>query len=203
MAKPLIFIYQGEQLTFEMSKVDRTRLYGFIEKEARDEQERVCQMARLAGDGHTIFGSGSLTLGSLSPDGLWRESGSLKAVDSEGKVITPVPSTFSAPVPLDTTASLEDYLSCAIRSVYLLTGTAGEMEALHAELSAGKIYRFPFSYRGGLEADDGFLLAGADGSLWLALGTKTQLEFVGLDDAVPDAVEEESEEEEEMDFSMM
>ncbi|MFT4639719.1 MAG: hypothetical protein ACI8T1_003044 [Verrucomicrobiales bacterium] len=59
-------------------------------------------------------------------------------------------------------------------------------------LKKGKIFRFPFSYRGGLEPDEGFLFQGPDDTLWLALGKPTEICMVGLADSgavVPDESE--------------
>jgi hypothetical protein len=72
-------------------------------------------------------------------------------------------------------------------------------------LKKGTIYHFPYSFRGGLEADAGFLLLAADGTPFLAIGTPTKLEFVGFEEAAGISEESESagEEEESLDFSMM
>lgn len=206
MAKPLVLTHKGASLAFDMERLDRSRIYGYIDKEALDDQGRPCQMAYLIADGRTMFGRGSVAQGSLSPDGQWRASGALQPVDAQGQRITPVPSSFNAPIAQMDEATLEDYLSCNVRSVYLLACIEGDLADLKNELLAGKIYRFPFSYRGGLEPDEAFLLAGADGNVWLALGTRTQLEFIGLDDTAAvasDAAEETAPEEDAMDFSMM
>lgn len=74
-----------------------------------------------------------------------------------------------------------------------------------AELKGGAIYTFPFSWRGGLQADAGFLLAGADGVAWLMVGKKQEFAFVGLEQAEAVVAEEEAAEEEDdsMDFGMM
>ena len=80
----------------------------------------------------------------------------------------------------------------------------GSMRDLLAELRGGTIFKFPYSFRGGLEADAGFLLAGADGNVFLAVGSPTKIEFVGLQQAVGLAEEESGEDEADMlDFDMI
>ncbi len=112
-----------------------------------------------------------------------------------------MPSTFSAPVPLTTKATIEEYLSHNVKAVYQLAAE-GDVAALAEELKKGTIYSFPYSFRGGLEASAGFLLAAADGTLFLAIGEPTKLHFVGLEQAV--ALTEEAEEDsDEMDFGMI
>jgi hypothetical protein len=202
MAKPLVLQFGGVDLPFQMEKVDRARLYGYVE--AVDDKGRTCQLATLAGDGRTIVARGGAAIALLSPEGHWLERAKLKAVDREGKPITPVPSTFAAPVPLTRKATIEEYLSHNVKSVYLLNCET-DMTALAKELKAGTIYAFPFSFRGGLEADTGFLLANSEGAIFLAVGQPTKIHFVGLEQVAALTQEEqvESEDEESMDFGML
>ena len=78
------------------------------------------------------------------------------------------------------------------------------MSPIMAELKKGTIYSFPYSFRGGLEANAGFLLLAADGTPFLMVGEPTKLEFLGFDQA--SGVEEdanETEDEDSLDFGMM
>jgi hypothetical protein len=206
MAKPLVFEWQGRQLSFAMNKVDRARLYGFKEAEVLDDQGQPCKLETLAQDGHTVIGSGGTAFGTLTVDGTWIERSQLKPVDPAGTSLTPVPSSFAAPVPLVENVSADEYLDCAVRAVYQLQST-DEVGALVAEIERGVIYRFPYSFRGGLEPDQGFLLTNAEGQLFCAIGKPAKVEFLGLAQAAP-AIEEEAsageeEEADAMDFSMM
>lgn len=56
---------------------------------------------------------------------------------------------------------MDEYLSHNIRSVYQLE-TEDDIGSLVHELEKGTIFSFPYSYRGGLDADAGFLLMGSD-----------------------------------------
>jgi hypothetical protein len=72
------------------------------------------------------------------------------------------------------------------------------------ELKRGTVFSFPYSYRGGLVADAGFLLLGEEDKVFLAVGNPAKLEFIGLQQAV--AAEEDLISEEEadgMDFDMI
>ena len=69
-----------------------------------------------------------------------------------------------------------------------------------------KIFTFPYSYRGGLSADVGFLLANPEGEPFMLLGTPSKLHFVGIAEAAALTEEEpdaEEEGEENVDFGMM
>lgn len=201
--------YHGASIACDLSKVDRSKLYGYIDTEVLDEQQRPCRLATLASDGRTLLPSGGVALAYISPNGLWREKSDLKAVDLEGKDIQPVISTFKAPITLDQTATAEDLLDHNIRMSYLLTpeGEAAEFPpALLAALAEGKMFTFPFSYRGGLTADTAFLLQGQDGSIWMLAGKKTNIQLVSFEQqaALADEADtEEDDESEEIDFGMM
>lgn len=204
MAKPLVFLLNNQTFSLGLSKIDRSVLYGFKEVEVLDEHGGRCELATLADDGCTILGRGGTAFASVAPDGVWCEKAALKPVDLDGKEIQPVPSSFSAPIPLSETASVNEYLAHNIRSVYLLRGE-GDVSALIGELTRRVIFKFAYSYRGGLEADVGFLLAGADGNAFLAVGTPTRTEFVGLQQDLASPVEEEGSEGETdlLDFDMI
>jgi hypothetical protein len=205
MAKPLVFQWRDRQLSFQMAKVDRARLYGFKEVEVLDDQGARCELATLAQDGQTVVGRGGAAYGTLTVDGTWIEKDKLRSVDTAGQTIVPVASSFSAPVPLIEQATVEDYLDCAVRAVYAMEST-DDIAPLVDELKQGAIYRFPYSFRGGLEFDQGYLLANSEGAIFCAIGKPAKVEFFALAQAAPAVDEEEPEPEEEtegMDFSMM
>jgi hypothetical protein len=206
MANPLVFQWRDRQISFQMAKVDRARLYGFKESDVLDDQGQRCELATLAQDGQTVVGRGGSAFGTLTADGTWIEKTQLRPVDPAGQTIQPVASSYAAPVPLVEQASAEDYLDCAVRSVYLME-TADDIGPLAEELKQGTIYRFPYSFRGGLEPDLGFLLANVEGKLFCAIGRPAKVEFLGLAQAAAAVEDEESsgadDEADAMDFSMM
>ena len=204
MAKPLLFQLGETEFSVTLNKVDRSKLYGFKEVEAIDESEHVCELATLAGDGRTLIGRGGTGLGWIDADGSWCEKSELKPVDKDGQEIEPVASSFSAPIKLFDTATVEQYLEHNIRLVYALE-LEGEAGDVMEELKRGTIFTFPYSYRGGLEADTAFLLTNENGEAMMVVGNPTQLEFTGMQ--APAVVVEEAEGEEEegslMDFGMI
>ena len=204
MAKPLILTFGGAEIPFALSKVERSDLYGFVEIETLDEKGRRCSMATLADDGRSIIPPGGTAIICLSPEGHWLEKKSLIPTDNQGNQITPIGSSYAAPVPLDQTVSIEEYLSHDIRSVYQISSDV-DFGPLKAELQKGTIFQFPYSFRGGLEPDCGFLLLAADGTPFVAIGSPTRLEFVGFEQsaAINSDADEGGDEEESMDFGMM
>ena len=120
MGKALVFAYGNADLAFDPIKIDRSVLYGFKELEVLDDRGQRCELATLADDGKTVVGRGGVTYAYLAPDGAWCDKSGLKPVDLEGREIQPVASSFSAPVALVEKATLEEYLSHNVRSVYLM-----------------------------------------------------------------------------------
>jgi hypothetical protein len=205
MAKPLVVEFQGQTVNLDLSKIDRTKLYGYVDTEVVDESGKVCELATLLGDGRSIVGKGGKALAYLSPEGLWRTKSELSPVDKHGKPITPVRSTFDTVVKLEGRASVEDYLAHNIRLVYQVTPES-EHQPLMDALRSGAIFSFPFSYRGGVSASPAFLLQGADGNLFLCVGILTDLEFVGLKATaavIVEGGEETPEEDDSLEFGMM
>ena len=204
MARPLVLKFAGNELPLQLEKVSRDDLYGYVEIETVDDQGRPCKAAKLGGDGKSVIQTGGTAIACLSPAGDWLERKTLTPVDNENKPITPVPSTFGAPVVLEATATVEEFLDHNITSVYQISSEV-DFGDLTAQLRAGTIYRFPFSFRGGIEADVAFLMCAADGTPFLMIGQPTKFDFVGFDAPAFDEDSEVGAEEEEdaLDFSMM
>lgn len=207
MAKPLVFLFGDHEIPLNINKVDRTKLYGFKEVEAVGDDEELCELATLADDGRTLIGRGGTGLCWLDADGAWCNKGELKPVDVNGDEIRAVPSSFSAPIKLFDNATPEDLLNCNIRLVYSLEAVNEDanLAELQTELKRGTIFTFPYSYRGGLEADTAFMLNNEEGETMLAVGTKTEFSFVGIQSQVlsDDAEAAEDEDEDSMSFDMI
>lgn len=206
MAKALVFKHGSTDLSFNLERVDRKKLYGQLDTEVVDEQGRPCQLAILGGDGKTLVGRGGSALCMLDADGGYCDRSTLRPVGVDGAPLTKVASTFAAPVVLDQRASIDEYLAHNIKAIYALQPPMGA-DALLAELRGGALYSFAFSYRGGLDPDVGFLLANSEGLPFLAVGKKTRLKFVALPEiADPDAeadLAEDSDDDDSMDFGML
>ena len=204
--KPIRFRFEGSELVFQMHKVDRSRLYGFKVLEVLDETNSPCELATLADDGRTLLGKGGTGIGYLTADGLWADKSKLKPVNLEGDEITPVPSSFAAPIDLLQETTVDDYLNHIIRLVYMLKtepGSASE-ENLVRKLNDGAIYKFLYSYRGGLEADIGFILTNETQEIFFLVAQPTQLEYLGLGQVVVPAEEDDQPDEVDlMDFEMI
>lgn len=212
MPKPLVFLFGDQEYPLHLNKVDRSKLYGSKDVEAVDENDDCCELATLADDGRTMIGRGGTGLGWIDADGKWREKSELTPHDVDGDEIQPVKSSFNAPIKLFDTATEEEYLAHNVRLVYCLEfegpgetdNSAKNLDELMGELSRGTIFKFPYSYRGGLEADAAFMLLNADKQVMLAVGNPTEISFIGIQ-SQPVAVEPADTEQEVdlMDFDMI
>lgn len=202
MAKPLVFSIDGTTIGFQMTKVDRAKLYGYKELLVLDENGQPCEMATLAEDGHTIVGKGGTGMGYLSADGNWCDKSDLTPVDLNGQPIQPVASSFAAPVSLGEPTTADDYLSHTIRGIYRMDAE-GDHPILE-KIASGEIYKFDYSFRGGLEADAAFLLANDQKEIFMAVGSPTKIEYIGLKQAAAPVTEtEEVADDDDLSFDMI
>lgn len=94
---------------------------------------------------------------------------------------------------------VNDLLDCNINAVYQIY--SADSKAL-AGMIGNHIYCFPFSYRGGYESSDAFLLV-KDDNLFMLTGSKRSYEFIGLDQTGVIEDDCEFDMDEELDFGMM
>lgn len=182
------------------TKLERKKLYGWIELRATEPDGKICRQASLDSNGVTIIPKGAIKIGITNEDGLWVEKSSLVAVRSDGQKAEPIASSFDGEIELTEKATSEEFLDHIITSVYILSG---DDTAEIAKWLGNDIYKFPFSYRGGFDFSDAFILSNGT-SVFLFAGEKAEFEFIGLaEQAVLDETEEEETEETgDLDFGM-
>jgi hypothetical protein len=198
MARELIFQLNETQFPFSPTKVDRNKLYGWTEVKAMDSQNAECKSLYMDRSGSIMIPKGGVSYGVLDNAGNWVNKSELLAVNLDGTPAQLIPSSFSAPIVLDKTASVEEFLDHAITSIYVLSGEGND---LINQLS-GKIYTFLFNYREDYEGDTAFLIE-SKGILYVLIGKKLDFEYVGIEQTSLVTEEETEEVSEEIDFSMM
>ena len=197
MAKELTFSLAGTEYASAPVKLERKKIYGWSDLVATDKAGEVCGTAYLSPDDALLIPSGGYKQGTVDDAGRWVEKGELTACDAEGKELKQYTSSFDTVISLDKTVTEEEFLDNDWEAVYQL---------VNADLAAAvgdNIYKFEFSYRGGSNHNDGYLI-NTSGGLFLFAGDKQEFPLVSLaDQTVIEEVEEEVEEEiDDLDFSM-
>ena len=198
MARELIFNIAGKDYGAAPVKLERKKIYGWTTIVATDKDGEVCSSAYLSPDDALVIPSGGLKQGVVDETGRWVEKGELTPYSEDGAEPLPTyASSFDAPIVLKDKATTEEFLDNDWESVYQL---------VNADLAAAvgdDIYKFDFSYRGGTNHNDGYLI-NTPGGLFLFAGDKQEFPLVSLaEETTIDDTEEPVEEEiDELDFSM-
>ena len=198
MARELIFNIAGKDYGAAPVKLERKKIYGWTNIVATDKDGEVCSSAYLSPDDALVIPSGGLKQGVVDETGRWVEKGELTPYSEDGAEPLPTyASSFDAPIVLKEKATTEEFLDNDWESVYQL---------VNADLAAAignDIYRFDFSYRGGTNHNDAYLMSTPNG-LFLFAGDRQEFPLVSLaEETTIDDTEEPVEEEiDELDFSM-
>ena len=198
MAKELQFKLNGNDYGAAPVKLERKKIYGWTDIVATDKSGEVCNSAYLSPDDALIIPSGGLKQATVDSNGRWVEKSELTAYSEDGQEVLPTyASSFDAPIELTQKATNEEFLDNDWESVYQLA---------NPDLAAAvgdDIFKFEFSYRGGTNHNDAYLM-NTPGGLFLFAGDKQEFQLVSLaEETTIDDTEEAVEEEiDELDFSM-
>ena len=198
MAKELMFKLAGTDYGAAPVKLERKKIYGWTDTVATDKDGNVCGSAYLSPDDALVIPSGGLQQATVDSEGRWVKKSELTAYSEDGQEELPVlPSSFDAPIELKEKATTEEFLDNDWESVYQL---------VNADLVAAvgdDIYKFDFSYRGGTNHNDGYLI-NTPGGLFLFAGDRQEFPLISLaeETTIDDNEEPEDEGIDERDFSM-
>ena len=162
MAKPLIIEKNGQSTSFDVSLLERRKLYGSRKRVALDSQGRVCSRASLTADGAQVLASGSTGQGYFTETGEWVERRQMVPINDQGQVTELHPSTLGLPQKVEGPVEALDILKLDVQSIYLLTMLDDKL-GVTPRLEAGEIFKCPFNYSSGVEVETAFLVANASG----------------------------------------
>lgn len=203
MAKNLSFSINKKTYSAAPVKVDRDKVYGFVEQQVLDKNGNLCTTGNLLDDGKTLILAGATALKTVTGDNIEVNKKSLKTVYMDGTDAVLVPSSYDTTIVLQK-ASLNDLFNLEVSTVYQLTWE--EMDAKKAmlkELEDASVYRFIFNYRADYEGADA-LVIGAQNEVFIITGRMLEFEFLQNKTLAPVVAEEvATEEEEEIDFGML
>ena len=200
MAQTILIKHNGSEYNAGPVKVERSKIYGSTLVRAITPDGKICTQGGINHDGVTLVDTGCTKTGLLTADGRWMDRSELQAFNVDGTPAQIHPSTFEQGIVLTDKATAEDLLNLNVVAVYQLVGC--ELSKL-AKTLGNDIFRCKFSYRGGYDVSDAFLL-GSEGILFIISGKMSSYEPIGIDqEGVWENESEESFDEEELDFSMI
>lgn len=190
----------GEESSFSFTKVEREKLYGKKERVVVDEDGKTCSPAWLTSDGTALVPLGGTA--HVWIDERWgaHDQSERRAVDSEGRTLTPAPSTLGIAQEAVEVAPAR-LLEHVTHTVYELTPESIG-ETLRTALARQKIFEAPFVYREGFEPDRVFLVANDEGTFAL-VGKPTGFAMLERTQLAPAGPEGDDELEGDLDFSML
>lgn len=199
MPRQLTFVLKRRTYRVTPVKIDRRKLYGWTEIEATDDAGAVCEVVGTDRTGRLIIPRGGTAVGLLTPRGEWVERSELKTVTAEGGEAVLLPSSFDNEIPLERTASPEEYFDHDITDFYLLADAPPEL----LRAVGRRIYRFDYCYTEGCEGSPAFVLA-ADEGLFLLIGQRLRFEMIGYEEPefIDEEISGEGDEDEAVDFAM-
>ena len=203
MAKAIQFVAGKLKFAAALTKIDRDKVYGFIEVKVNDDKGDPCIMGSLLDDGRTLVLNGATALKTVDASHNELDKKELKVIYQDGSDAVLVASSYEVEVNL-TKTSLDDLFNLEINSVYQLDfEDASQKKSVSDYLADGKVARFVFNYRADYEGADAILIANADGIFAL---TGRIIDFPYLENKLAQVAAnlvEETMEEEAMDFGML
>jgi len=159
MAKAITFVLGDKSFQSSINKIDRDKVYGFVEELVTDASGNVCTTGSIMDDGSTIILSGATALKTVDKNNNEVDKKTLKAVYMDGKDAVLVPSSYDQEVMLQN-ASVDDLYNLEITAVYQMgfedTGIA---KADVMKMLGDDYYQFVFNYRADYEGADAIMLA--------------------------------------------
>lgn len=198
MAKELNFVLGSKTYAAAPVKLDRKKMYGWSTKVAFDHNGKECDIAYLNTDDSQLLPSGAVKQGIVDDSGRWIERGDLVACDEQGNKLEMHESSFNVMITLNKRANSQEFLDNEWEQVYQLDNNQ-LLDAVGSD-----IYSFPFSYKGGVNSLDAYLI-GTDNGLFLLAGRKIDFAPLTLrEEAIIDEsdVELVDEDIDELDFGM-
>jgi len=203
MGKNLTFSIGKQTYSATPIKVDRDKVYGFVEHQVLDKNGNVCTTGNLLDDGQTLILSGATAMKTVNTQNTEVDKKTLKNVYMDGKDAVLVPSSYEGTIEL-VQAAMDDLFNLEVSSVYQLTWEdADAKKGMLKELDKGQLFRFIYNYRADYKGADALLLA-AQNEVFVLSGRLLDFSYLENKTAAP-IIEDESteQEEEDMDFGML
>jgi hypothetical protein len=200
MAKPVILTSSDKQHSFDVTRIDRAKLYGVRKRQPLDKNGQPCTKGSLTLDGANLLLSGMTAQGYFNSEGSPISRQEMVGLDVQGNVVEQIPSTLGSPQKLEGPVSASEVLDLDVESFFCLEPLEAEEDFL-AELKSGLVYKFSFNYSAGLEMETAYLVANDDG-VFAIVGTAAPGDWVE-EAAVYVPVDGEDSDSEDLDFEAL
>jgi hypothetical protein len=186
-----------------INKIDRDKIYGFVEEHTFDMNGDECTLGAVLNDGSTFVLSGATAMKKVDEQLREVDKSEIKTVKIDGSEALLQPSIFDIETILKE-EDLDALLDLQVELSYQLSfeNDSDKTTAL-SKLKIDKAYFFLYNYRADYEATDAYLIS--NGKEIFALSGKI-VKFDYLDNKTIialDEIEEETTVDEELDFSML
>lgn len=162
MAKPVIVVSGESEISFDIVKIDRSKIYGSRKRIAIDVDGKQCSRAVLLADGSELLTSGMTAQGYFTETGRPVARQEMVGLDDKGTVVATKPSTLGVPQKLEGPVNPSEVLNLSLESVFYLDALSG-IDSIEAQLNEGKVFKFLFNYSAGFEVETAYLVANDEG----------------------------------------
>lgn len=203
MAKTAKFSFKDSSFECSLTKVDRDKVYGYVEEKVTDKLDKSCILGAMLDDGQTVILPGSTVLKTVDEQNSEVDKKALKTVYMDGSDAVLMPSVYDQEVKMEA-VDIIDLFNLEVSAVYQLNGIDGEAQKIMFALTAGdKLYRFAFNYRSDYDAADAILL-GNGKDVFVMAGRSIDFEYLqNTTVVIPVDEDTTSEEDDNLDFGML
>lgn len=201
MAKQLQFVFGKHKWQGGLTKVDRNKVYGYVEEAVFDKDGNTCFLANMLADGMTLVPSGATAMKTVDVRNIEVDKKVLKTVYMDGTEATLVPSSYDGDINLKE-VTLSDIYDLEVSSVYQVDfenspDKSTALEILDNVHGLG----FVFNYRADYEGADAILISSQE-SVFILVGRALRFDYLVNTQALMQE-EIDTASEDELDFGML
>ncbi len=183
----------------EITKVDRSKLYGTSTRVVYDENGEECSLSDLY-QGSAILPKGSISQTLLDSKGNYVSRSDLIGFNNLNQKVEKVSSIYSGENNCKK-VTIDEFISANVKSIYQLNIENGNLENWKKCFLNDEIYCFIFNYREDYEGDDAYILYNGS-NFFIIVGKQNSYEYLKLNTISIDVEDEDSTQDDDLDFSM-
>ena len=199
MGRPIKFNLSGVSLEAEITKVDRSKLYGTSTRVVYDENGEECSLSDLY-QGSAILPKGSISQTLLDSKGNYVSRSDLIGFNNLNQKVEKVSSIYSGENNCKK-VTIDEFISANVKSIYQLNIENSNLENWKKCFLNDEIYCFIFNYREDYEGDDAYILYNGS-NFFIIVGKQNSYEYLKLNTISIDVEDEDSTQDDDLDFSM-